>query len=334
MSEIGYPASKTAVLLINMGSPEAPTPSAVKAYLSEFLSDRRVVQKSRLLWWLILHGFILTTRPKKSAARYERIWTKEGSPLKVHTEKQAKLIKGLLGERGYPLLVAWAMRYGKPSIPETLTRLKSEGATRIVLAPLYPQYTSCTTASVMDDVMAWQAKISNPPELLSLERFYKDEGYLAALEQTIRTHWQQTQLPGPDYCLVISFHGLPKNSITAGDPYHEECLATGKLLAERLNLPSEQYRITFQSRFGRGEWLQPDTAVTLQELGREKHRRVDVICPGFVADCLETLEEMALEGKADFNAAGGSVFYYIPALNEHPLWIAALANLIEKHLQT
>ncbi|MBS1198767.1 MAG: ferrochelatase [Proteobacteria bacterium] len=323
---------KTAVLLVNLGSPDAPTPAAVKRYLRQFLSDRRVVPRSGLLWWLILHGFILTTRPKKSAERYERIWSKEGAPLKVHTEKQAKLVKGLLGQRGHILPVTWAMRYGQPSIPETLARLQTEGITRLVVVPLYPQYAVSTTASALDEVANWVAKTSNPPEICTADSFFQDEAYLAALEQTVRTHWQQTSLPDTDYCLVLSFHGQPKNTLGAGDPYHEECLATGRQLAERLNLAPEQYRITFQSRFGRGEWLQPDTAEILKELGREKHRRVDVICPGFVADCLETLEEIAIEGKATFLAAGGSVFHTIPALNEHPLWIAALTKIIEKQL--
>ncbi|OQA33807.1 MAG: Ferrochelatase [Betaproteobacteria bacterium ADurb.Bin341] len=326
-------SGKTAVLLINMGSPDAPSPAAVKTYLRQFLSDRRVVPRSGLLWWLILHGLILTTRPKKSAARYERIWSKEGAPLKVHTEKQAKLLKGLLGQRGHTLLIRWAMRYGRPSLPETLTQLEKEGATRIVLLPLYPQYAVSTTASALDEVAAWLAKTANPPEVRTVDSFFQDEGYLAALEQTVRTHWQHTSLPDADYCLLISFHGQPKNTLGAGDPYEEECRTTGRLLAERLNLPPERYRIAFQSRFGRGEWLGPDTAEVLRELGRAG-RRVDVICPGFVADCLETLEEIAIEGKATFLAAGGSLFHYIPALNEHPLWIEALAGLVETQLRS
>lgn len=326
-------AGKTAVLLVNLGSPDTPTPAAVKTYLHQFLSDRRVVPRSGLLWWLILHGFILTTRPKKSAARYERIWSQEGAPLKVHTEKQAKLLKGLLGLRGQTLPVRWAMRYGQPSIAETLRQLEKEGATRIVVVPLYPQYANSTTASVLDEVAACLAKTSKPPEVRTVDSFYRDEGYLAALEQTVRTHWQHTSLPDTNYCLVISFHGQPKNTLGAGDPYEEECLTTGRLLAERLNLPPEQVRIAFQSRFGRGEWLEPDTTEILRGLG-SAGRRVDVLCPGFVADCLETLEEIAIEGKATFLAAGGNIFHYIPALNEHPLWIEALAHLTEAQLRS
>ncbi len=329
----GAATGKTAVLLVNLGSPDAPIAAAVKTYLRQFLSDRHVVPRSGLLWWLILHGFILTTRPKKSAARYERIWSQEGAPLKVHTEKQAKLLKGLLGQRGRTLLVRWAMRYGRPSIPETLTQLEKEGASRIVVVPLYPQYAVSTTASALDEVAAWLAKRPNPPEIRTVDSFYQDEGYLAALEQTVRTHWQHTSLPDAEYRLVISFHSQPKNRLGAGDPYEEECRTTGRLLAERLNLPPERYHIAFQSRFGRGEWLEPDTVEVLRQLGREQ-RRVDVLCPGFVADCLETLEEMAIEGKAAFQAAGGSIFHYIPALNEHPLWIEALGRLTETQLRS
>lgn len=324
-------SGKTAILLVNLGSPDAPTPTAVKSYLRQFLSDPRITGQSGLLWWLILHGFILTIRPKKSAARYAQIWEKEGSPLKIHTEKQAKLLKGLLGERGHRLLVGWAMRYGKPSIPETLNHWQAEGISRLVLVPLYPQHAASTTCSALDEVNNWLAKTPKPPQLHTVEPFFGDEGYLTALERTVRSHWQETSLPGPDYCLLISFHGLPVKNTDSGR-YQEQCLTTAQRLAERLNLPPEQYRIAFQSRFGRDDWLQPDTAVTLQELGHKPHRRVDVICPGFVADCLETLEEIALEGKATFLAAGGSTFHYIPALNEDPLWIAALAGIIEKHL--
>lgn len=328
----GSPA-RTAVLLVNLGTPDAPTPTAVRRYLKQFLSDPRVVEIPKAVWWPILNGIILTTRPRQSAAKYAAVWTPEGSPLRVHTEKQAKLVKGLLGQRGHRIEIAWAMRYGNPSIPDTLAALKARGVTRILLVPLYPQYAASTTATAVDEAGAWLQKIRNQPELRSIRNFHDDAGYLAALEQTVRSHWQANGFPGPDYRLVMSFHGLPRRSLDLGDPYHCECQKTGRLLAERLNLPPEQYRVCFQSRFGRAEWLQPYTAPTLEKLGREGVKRVDVICPGFTADCLETLEEIALEGKAAFLSAGGGSFGYIPALNEHPLWIAALADLIERHLQ-
>lgn len=325
--------AKTAVLLVNLGTPEAPTAAAVKPYLRQFLSDPRVVEIPRPIWWLILNGIILNTRPNKSAAKYASIWTKEGSPLRVHTEKQAKLLKGLLGERGHQLTVAWAMRYGQPGVQETLSRLKAEGATRILIVPLYPQYAASTTASTMDEVSAWLQATRNQPEIRSIRNFHDDNAYLAALEQNVRSHWQRDGLPGNSYRLLMSFHGLPKFHLDKGDPYHCECHKTGRLLAERLNLKAEQVCVTFQSRFGRAEWLQPYTEPTLKALAKNGVERVDVISPGFVADCLETLEEIALECKSSFLAAGGKSFAYIPALNEQPLWIEALAGLVERHLQ-
>lgn len=327
----GTPAT-TAVVLINLGTPEAPTAPALKRYLREFLSDPRVVEIPKPIWWPILNGIILNTRPKKSAEKYAAVWTKEGSPLKVHTEKQAKLLAGLLGERGHYLKVTWAMRYGSPSLPDVLTRLKGEGAGRILLLPMYPQYAAGTTATALDAASAWLQRTRNQPEIRSIRNFHDDAGYLAALEQTVRAHWQKNDLPDAGTRLLMSFHGLPWRSLDLGDPYHCECLKTGRLLAERLNLQPGQYEISFQSRFGRAEWLQPYTAPTLEALAKAGVKRVDVICPGFVADCLETLEEIALEGKATFLAAGGREYHYIPALNEHPLWIEALADLVERHL--
>jgi len=328
----GSPA-KTAVLLVNLGTPEAPTAAALRPYLKQFLSDPRVVEIPRPIWWLILNGIILNLRPKKSAAKYAGIWTKEGSPLKVHTERQAKLLKGWLGQRGHALTVAWAMRYGQPGIRETLSRLKAEGATRLLIVPLYPQYAASTTASVMDEVAAWLRQTRNQPEIRAIRNFHDDDAYLAALEQNVRSHWQQNGLPGDKYRLLMSFHGLPKFHLDKGDPYHCECHKTGRLLAERLNLAPEKVCVTFQSRFGRAEWLQPYTEPTLQALAKQGVERVDVICPGFVADCLETLEEIALEAKAAFLSAGGKEFAYVPALNEQPLWIDALGRLVERHLQ-
>lgn len=326
-------AARTAVLLVNLGTPEAPTAAALRPYLKQFLSDPRVVEIPRPIWWLILNGIILNTRPKKSAAKYASIWTDEGSPLKVHTEKQAKLVKGLLGERGHQVSVAWAMRYGQPGVPETLACLKAEGATRILVVPLYPQYAASSTGSVIDAVAAWLQATRNQPEIRSIRNFHDDEAYLAALEQSVRSHWQSNGLPDASYRLLMSFHGLPKFHLEKGDPYQCECLKTGRLLGERLGLQPEQVCVTFQSRFGRAEWLQPYTEPTLHALGKSGVERVDVICPGFVADCLETLEEIALEGKTAFLSAGGKRYSYIPALNEQPRWIEALTSLIERHLQ-
>jgi len=326
-------AGHTAVVLVNLGTPEAPTAPALRRYLKQFLSDSRVVEIPKPLWWLILNGIILNIRPRKSAEKYAAVWTPEGSPLKVHTEKQAKLLAGLLGHQGQPVKVAWAMRYGAPSIPDVLTRLKAEGATRILIVPLYPQYSASTTATVVDEASRWLLATRNQPEMRFLRNYHDDEAYLAALEQTVRAHWQQNGRPDDGYRLIMSFHGLPRRSLDLGDPYHCECHKTGRLLAERLGLAKEDYQVCFQSRFGKAEWLQPYTAPTLETLAKQGVRRVDVICPGFSADCLETLEEIALEGKTIFLSAGGQEYHYIPALNEQPQWIEALAGLVRRHLQ-
>jgi protoporphyrin/coproporphyrin ferrochelatase len=327
----GTPAS-TAVVLINLGTPEAPTAPALRRYLKEFLSDPRVVEIPKPLWWLILNGIILNIRPKKSAAKYATVWLPEGSPLRVHTERQAKLLKGLLGQRGHTVTVAWAMRYGSPSLPDTLAKLKADGASRILIVPMYPHYAASTTATVVDVAAQWLTRTRNQPEMRFVRNFHDDDGYLAALEKSVRKHWQENGGLGDQDRLLISFHGLPKRSLDLGDPYYCECQKTGRLLAERLNLKAGQYQICFQSRFGKAEWLKPYTAPTLHEWGAAGIRRVDVICPGFVADCLETLEEIAQEGRDDFLKAGGQTYHYIPALNEDDAWIKALADLTERHL--
>jgi protoporphyrin/coproporphyrin ferrochelatase len=328
----GTPA-RTAVVLINLGTPEAPTAPALKTYLREFLSDPRVVEIPRPIWWLILNGIILNTRPKKSAEKYATVWTPEGSPLKVHTERQTKLVKGRLGQAGHHnLVVEYAMRYGQPSVAGVLDKLKAAGCNRFLLVPLYPQYAGSTSATALDEAWRWATAQRNQPELRALRSFCDDAGYIAALAASVREHWARNGRPGKDYQLVMSFHGVPRFTLDRGDPYHCECQKTGRLLAEALALKPDQYRVTFQSRFGRAEWLQPYTAPTLQAMAREGVKRVDVICPGFVGDCLETLEEIAMEGKADFLQAGGSEYHYIPALNERDDWIAALGALIERHL--
>jgi len=322
----------TAVVLVNLGTPEAATAPALRRYLGEFLADRRVVEIPRLLWWPILNGIILNTRPKKSAAKYASVWTSEGSPLRVFTERQAKLLQGLLGERGHRVSVTWAMRYGQPAIGHVLDRLKASAHERILIVPMYPQYAASTTATVVDEAARWLLQTRNQPEMRFLRHYHDDAGYLAALEASVRKHWQQVGPLGTGERLLMSFHGLPKRSLTLGDPYFCECHKTGRLLAERLGLTAEQYLITFQSRFGKAEWLQPYTAPTLEAWGKAGVRRVDVICPGFSADCLETLEEIAQEGRDDFLKAGGKEYHYIPALNDNPDWIAALADLTERHL--
>lgn len=322
-------AARTAVLLVNLGTPDAPDPAAVRRYLAEFLDDPRVVEIPRLLWKPILHGIILRVRPKKSAEKYRAIWTPDGSPLKVWTEKQAKLLQGAIGERGHLVTVRYAMRYGRPSVREQLDALKAEGATRVLVVPLYPQYSGTTTGSVFDAVAQWGERTRALPELRFINRYHDDPLYIEALAQRLLQHWREHGEPDR---LVLSFHGVPRRTLTMGDPYHCECQKTARLLGERLGLPADRLLVTFQSRFGRAEWLQPYTEPTLRALGQQGVKRVDVACPGFVSDCLETLEEIALEGRQAFLEGGGEEFRYVPCLNDSPRWIAALSTLTLQHL--
>jgi ferrochelatase len=322
---------KTGILLVNLGTPDAPTPQAVRRYLKEFLGDPRVVEIPRALWWLILNGIILNTRPKKSAAKYASVWMKEGSPLRVHTEKQSALLQGYLGERSKaPFVVDYAMRYGNPSIPAVLRKLKEQNCQRILIVPMYPQYAASTTATVNDIVFAEMQQMRNTPALRTIKHFHDHSGYIKALANNINDYWMKHGRPEK---LLMSFHGLPQYTLEKGDPYHCECLKTSRLLAEELGLKPEQYAISFQSRFGTAKWLQPYTTATLKEWGKQKTKRVDVVCPGFVADCLETLEEIAQEGKEDFQHAGGSEYHYIPCLNTRDDWMHALTDLVLDNLQ-
>jgi ferrochelatase len=321
---------RTAVLLCNLGTPDAPTPAAVRKYLAQFLSDPRVVEIPRALWWPILNGVILRTRPRKSAAKYAAIWTREGSPLATWTRLQADRLRGSLGERGHAVLVQPAMRYGQPSIASALDALKSQGATRILLIPMYPQYSAATTASTFDAVASWCSGVRRMPELRLIQQFHDDVGYIAALAARVTEHWMRE---GRGRMLLMSFHGLPARTLALGDPYHCQCQKTARLLAERLGLKPDEYQVSFQSRFGRARWLEPATDATLRKLARDGLERVDVLCPGFTADCLETLEEIAIEGRNTFLSAGGKAFHALACLNDHPVWIDALAKLAIRHLQ-
>lgn len=321
---------RTGVLLVNLGTPTAPTAAALRPYLKQFLSDPRVVEIPKLLWWPILNGIILNTRPRKSAEKYAGIWMDEGSPLKVHTERQAKLVKGYLHHSGIgDLEIDWAMRYGAPSVADVLNRLRQKGCTRILVVPLYPQYAASTTASVVDAVADCLVHWRNLPELRYIRNFHDDPGYIAAMAQNVRDHWARN---GAAEKLVMSFHGVPRRLLDLGDPYHCECYKTARLLADALALPADRWQVTFQSRFGKAEWLKPYTEPTLQALAGKGLKRVDVICPGFVSDCLETLEEIAMECRDAFIAAGGETFHYIPCLNERHDWIEALTSLIRRHM--
>ena len=321
---------KTGILLVALGTPEAPTASAVRRYLAEFLSDPRVIEIPRFAWWPILHGVVLRVRPRASARRYATIWTPEGSPLRVHSEKQARLLRGeVAGRTRSALAVEMAMRYGAPPVAAALERLAREGCDRVLVVPLYPQYAASTTASVFDAVAASLRRARNVPAVRTVRSFHDHPQYIAALAARVREHWSHA---GRGDRLVLSFHGLPRRSVERGDPYEAECRATARLLAAALELPEDRWQIAFQSRFGAGAWLEPYTASVLGDLGRARTRRVDVFCPGFVADCLETLEELGIEGKQTFLAAGGGEFRLVPCLNELGAWIAALASIVLENL--
>ncbi|HEY0202273.1 MAG TPA: ferrochelatase [Burkholderiaceae bacterium] len=320
----------TAVLLCNLGTPDAPTAPALRRYLAQFLADRRVVEIPPLLWRPILHGIILRIRPAKSAAKYASIWTPDGSPLAVWTAKQAVLLRGWLGEAGLRVLVRHAMRYGAPAMAAQLGALQTEGVARILVLPLYPQYSGTTTASAFDAVYAWAARTRSLPELRFVNHYHDHPAYIAALAGSIRAHWQREG--GRAEKLVMSFHGIPERNVRLGDPYRDQCLATARLLAQALELRPEQYQLTFQSRFGKAKWLEPFTEPTLVALARAGTRSVDVVCPGFTSDCLETLEEINMEVRAAFLGAGGQEFRYIPCLNDSPAWITALSQIAQQHL--
>jgi ferrochelatase len=323
-------AERTAVLLVNLGTPDAATPGALRRYLAEFLSDPRVVEIPRALWWLILHGVILRVRPARSAAKYARIWAQEGSPLLVWTRKQALRLLGSLGERGHAVRVEFGMRYGQPSIADALDTLKEQGATRILVLPLYPQYAAATTGSALDAVMAWTRRTRRIPAIRFVADFHSRSGYIESLAQRVIEHWR---INGRGDRLVLSFHGIPRRTVDLGDPYHDQCNETARLLGNRLGLQAPQLVVSFQSRFGKARWLEPYTEPTLRELAAQGVGRVDVMCPGFVADCLETLEEINIEARAAFLQAGGKAFEYIECLNDSSVWIRALADIAIDELQ-
>lgn len=323
------------ILWCNLGTPDAPNASALRRYLGQFLSDPRIIEIPMALWRPILHGIILRTRPAKSAAKYASIWTPEGSPLRVWTEKQAKLLQGWLGERGHRVVVRHAMRYGQPDIGAQLDAFKAQGIQRVLLLQAYPQYSGTTTASVLDAVFDWGKQVRVLPELRCVNRYANDPGYIDALARSVRAHWAthgRIDAPGSQARLLLSFHGIPERAVNLGDPYREDCTATARLLRERLGLPEALVQVSFQSRLGRAKWLEPYTEPTAQALAAQGVQRLDVLCPGFTADCLETLEEINMEVRAAFQQAGGQSFHYIPCLNDNPAWIDALGQLAVRHL--
>ena len=318
-------APKVGVLIVNLGTPDAPTPGAVKRYLAEFLSDRRVVEIPPIAWQPILRGIILNVRPRKSAHAYQQVWTEEGSPLAAITARQAEGVKGRFGDR---VIVDHAMRYGKPAIADRIAALKAAGCDRILIAPLYPQYCGATTATANDAVFATLAKMRWQPAIRTLPPYHDDPAYIDALATSVREGL--ASLHGEPDAILASFHGMPARTLDLGDPYHCHCLKTARLLSEALG---RDLHVSFQSRFGRARWLEPSTEAMLDKLAKDGVRRLAVIAPGFSADCLETLEELAIRGRDQFLAAGGESFAYLPCLNDGEPGMAMLERLIGRELR-
>ncbi len=321
---------KIGVLITNLGTPDTPTASGLRRYLKEFLSDSRVVEVPRLIWWFILNLVILVIRPPRSAAAYRKVWTERGSPLLFHTQDQKTALEQELKKKyGDDVVVEFAMRYGNPSISSALQSMLDKGVRKLVALPLYPQYSATTSASTFDAIAKEFAQQRWLPEFRFIAQYHDYTPYIEAVAQSIERYWEQHGKPDK---LVLSYHGLPKKYLLKGDPYHCQCHKTSRLIAERLGLAESEYQTTFQSRFGREEWLQPYTDATLKQLPAQGTKTVHVVCPGFSADCLETIEEINMENREYFIEAGGENFAYIPALNAEPQHIEALATLITERI--
>jgi len=320
----------TGILITNLGTPDEATTAALRRYLAEFLWDPRIVDMPRPIWWLMLHGFILRVRPSRSAASYRTVWTDDGSPLLSISKKQLEALRQSLPQqlsRPGSVVVELGMRYGNPSIPSALEKLRKANAQRILVLPLYPQNSCSTTASTFDAIAATVKKWRWLPEFRFINQYHDDADYIEALASSIRESWSDREQPEK---LLFSFHGTPKRFHTEGDPYFTQCHQTARLVAEKLGLNEDRWQLTFQSIFGREEWLKPYTIEVLRELGAAGVKSVDVVCPGFSADCLETIEEISVENRDAYLEAGGGKFYYIPALNDRDDHIEALVNLVRK----
>lgn len=324
-------ADKIGVLITNLGTPEAPTKQALRPYLKQFLSDPRVVEVPRLLWWMILNLVILNIRPKRSAKAYATVWQEQGSPLMIHTANQAAALQqSLSAEYGENIIVDFAMRYGKPSVSSAIDSLLQKGVRQLLVLPMYPQYCASTTGSTFDAVAEDFRQRRWLPELRFITQYCEHPDYIQAMADKIRSHWQTH--PKADK-LIFSYHGIPKRYLLNGDPYHCECHKTSRLIAELLGLSKDEYLTTFQSRFGREEWLKPYTDHTLKNLPGQGVKSVQMVCPGFSSDCLETIEEIGEENREYFMQAGGERYEYIPALNSDKGHINMMASLVKKHLQ-
>jgi len=320
---------RTGVLLVNLGTPEAPDRASVRRYLKEFLWDPRVVEVPRPIWWFVLNMVILNTRPGRSAKAYQKVWTEQGSPLlTISRAQETALRQGLQERHGDDMCVSLAMRYGSPSIRQGLEQLRDAGARRLLVLPLYPQYSATTTASIFDEVTEVLRGWRWLPEIRFINHYHDEPAYIEALAASVRD-WRQQH--GEADLLLMSFHGIPQEYFDKGDPYHCECHKTGRLLAEALELEPSRWMLSFQSRLGPKQWLQPYTDKTLHKLATEGTRSVQVICPGFSTDCLETLEEIAMENRDEFLEAGGERYEYIPCLNDQASHITMLCDLVDRH---
>ena len=321
---------RLAVLLVNLGTPDAPDSRAVRRYLAEFLGDPRIVEQPRWLWWLILNGIILRLRPARSARAYQKVWTPAGSPLQIQTQALAERLQARFGERGSGIVVRHAMRYGNPSVAATLAELAGEGMQRLLVVPLFPQFSATTTASVLDAIGAVFRCWRRPPELRFVSNYHDEPAHIEALARQVERHWQAN---GRSDRLLLSFHGIPQRYVRNGDPYRDHCETTATRLRARLALSEETLLLSFQSRVGREPWLQPYTDKLLEQLPGQGVKSLDVLCPGFAVDCLETLEEIAMEGRDQFLKAGGERFRYIECLNSNDDQVSALETLIRRQGQ-
>lgn len=316
---------KVGILLMNLGTPDAPTAAAVRPYLRQFLSDRRVVDLPKCLWQIVLNGFVLPFRPKQSAHAYSRVWQAEGSPLAIFTQRQAAALQAAMPE----VSVRYAMSYGSPAVPDVLAQMKAQGIGRVLLLPLYPQYAASSTGAAIDKVLHVLLRQRNQMSLRTVSRFYDHPAYIGAMKQHIEQYWAEHGKGGK---LLLSFHGIPELVHLKGDPYPNECRTTARLLAQALGLPEDGYIVAFQSQFGKGKWVQPSTQTLLDTLPSQGVDSLDIFCPGFMADCLETLEEIAIMGREQFHEAGGKQYRAIPCLNDNRVAIDMLQTLAEENL--
>ncbi len=321
-------ASRAGVLLVNLGTPDDPSPAAVRRYLAEFLWDPRVIEMPRALWWLILNGIILRVRPKRSAHAYQKVWTEQGSPLLIESRGLADALAARLkAEYGERVIVDLAMTYGNPSIPAALERFRQRNVQRLIVLPLYPQYSSTTTGTIFERVTRELSRWRWMPELRFVNQYWERESYLSAISASIAEHWRKH---GRKH-LLFSFHSIPKRYFTAGDPYHCFCRGTARAVAERLGLKDGEWSIGFQSRFGKEEWLKPYVDGLLHEYAKNGPKQVTVVCPGFATDCLETLEEISMQNREMFLSEGGTEFDYVPCLNASDAHALALADVVQQH---